>query len=86
MAILTLQPRSPRINATMTYATQWGLPADYFDQPLIRSYAETDARGNLFRVEVRGRDGGHKVQARFPMPHKVGGPEHRRGALTFANA
>lgn len=49
------------------------VPASFFLQPLIRSYAEVASDGNLWRVEVRG-DAHHKVQVKLPMPHRVAGP------------
>lgn len=47
------------------------VPASFFDQPLIRSYAEVASDGNLWRVEVRG-DAHHKVQVKFPMSPRFG--------------
>ena len=46
------------------------LPANFYDHPLVRSYACADAGGNLYRVEVRGPHGGPYIQATFPMPSR----------------
>ncbi|MCW2317098.1 hypothetical protein M2322_002652 [Rhodoblastus acidophilus] len=50
-----------------------GLPTDFFELPLIRSFPEQGHDGNLYRVEIRGHETGLKVRARFPMPHTITG-------------
>jgi len=58
------------------------LPADFFTQPLLRSYAVVGEDGNLYRVEVRGEKRGHKVQVRFPVLPQV---NSKVGAIPIAN-